>query len=89
MAIIAVQILWKAWNAPTKYCLLGSLPVMRQPYLWFNTAVPQYQILLQESDGLVLVNQAHMLLEAGPPLLGLSRVDAITENRTSDVEKAI
>lgn len=44
-ACIAVQLVRMAWNVLPRYCLLVSLRVIIQPYLWFNPLVPKYQVL--------------------------------------------
>lgn len=52
MSDAAVKLAWNAWDARSKYCLLGSLRVVIQSYLWFDFAVMLHQVLEQQSEDL-------------------------------------
>lgn len=69
LASIAVQLVQKASDASTKSFLLGSLRVVVEPYIYFNPAVVQFQVVSQWTDGFVSLKQQETLFETGSPLL--------------------
>lgn len=68
MADVVFQLVGKAWNAPIKSCLCGSLRILVQPYLWVNPTITRYQVSLHRSDGFVQLKQDQTLFEAVLPL---------------------
>lgn len=86
-ACMAVQMLRKAWNMPTKFCLLESLRIVIETNLLPNPVVRQYRAFSHQSDTFVLLNQEHGLFETGPDLQESNRSDAIERNLVPDVDK--
>lgn len=77
---MTIQLVQKAWETLTTFCLLGTLRVMGQPYLWFNPAEIYFQILSQRLDGFVFLKREETLFEAGSPLQGPDEVDETAKN---------
>lgn len=84
---MANQLLRKAWEAITKPCSLRSLRFVIQSYVRYNPTLPEKQVLLRPSDGLVLPLKEQTFLEARLPLEEPDRVDFTSRNQTADVDK--
>lgn len=86
MAFLLVQ---KACDAFKKSCSLGPLQVFSEPCMWSSTAVIQFQVLSQRSDGFVSLKEQKTLYKSGPPLLGPDRAHATAKNGSPEADEAI
>lgn len=66
VASTVVQVAKSAWHALTKRCLLEPLPVVNQTYLWVISAVIQFHVSTQRSDGSMSLNKKRFWKRAHP-----------------------
>lgn len=87
LAEIAFQLVQKALDVLTKLCLLGPLPLVIEPCIWFNRAVIQFQILLQRMDVFVSFKQNKSLFKSGLPLAGPHGVDETARDHSPELDE--
>lgn len=67
MVGMAIQLLRKGLGCAQEISLIVLLRAVTQLYLWFNSGVIQYNVLLQRSDGFVSMKQDKRVLKGGHP----------------------
>lgn len=82
---IEAQLAQKACHVLTKSRRTGSLWSVVQPYLWFSSALKQFQVLPLWSDGFATLNLEKSFFKAGPSRQGPDRVHTIARGRTPEV----